>query len=139
MFCYQCEQTYRSDDLAGCSDTKGICGKDAATADLQDVLIHVCKGIGQYAIRARALDATDAEADRFLLYAFFTTLTNVNFNANRFVDLIAQAAQIRDRVKATYEAAARGAGKSPEAVRVRRLSFPRKISTASWPRPAKRP
>ena len=116
MFCYQCEQTFRSEEGAGCAGAKGMCGKDAATADLQDILLHVCEGIGQYLHRARALGATDAEADRFVLYAFFTTLTNVNFNAGKFVDLIQQAAQIRDRVKALYETAARAAGKAPEAL-----------------------
>lgn len=114
MFCYQCEQTFRSEDGAGCAGPKGMCGKDAATSDLQDILLHVCEGIGQYLHRARALGATDAEADRFILYAFFTTLTNVNFNAGKFVELIQQAARIRDRAKALYEKAAQEAGKAPE-------------------------
>ena len=114
MFCYQCEQTFRSDEGVGCAGAKGMCGKDAVTADLQDILLHVSEGIGQYSHRARTLGKTDAEAGRFVLYAFFTTLTNVNFNAGRFVELIQQAAQIRDRVKALYESAARAAGKEPE-------------------------
>jgi hydroxylamine reductase len=114
MFCYQCEQTFRSDEGAGCAGTKGVCGKDAATADLQDVLLHVCEGLGQYLHHARALGATDAEGDRFLLFAFFTTLTNVNFNAARFVQLIAEAARLRDRARALYERAARAAAKIPE-------------------------
>ena len=114
MFCYQCEQTFRSDEGVGCAGPKGMCGKDAATSDLQDILLHVCEGIGQYLHRARALGATDAEADRFILYAFFTTLTNVNFNAGKFVQLIQQAAQFRDRAKALYETAAPAAGTTPE-------------------------
>jgi hydroxylamine reductase len=114
MFCYQCEQTYRSEEGAGCASAKGMCGKDAATADLQDVLLHVCEGIGQYLASARALGATDAEADRFILFAFFSTLTNVNFNAAKFVQLIQEAAQIRDRARALYEKAARDAAKLPE-------------------------
>jgi hydroxylamine reductase len=114
MFCYQCEQTFRSDDKAGCAGAKGMCGKDAATADLQDVLLHVCEGIGQYLHRARRLGATDAEADRFLLFAFFTTLTNVNFSAAKFVEFIQRAAQLRDGAKALYEKAAREAGETPE-------------------------
>ncbi|MBY6240456.1 hydroxylamine reductase [Methylosinus sp. Sm6] len=116
MFCYQCEQTYRSDEGAGCAGSKGMCGKDAATADLQDVLLHVCEGIGQYLHRARALGATDVEADRFVLYAFFTTLTNVNFNAAKFVRLIQTAGEIKERAQALYEAAAASAGKAPEAL-----------------------
>lgn len=114
MFCYQCEQTARTDTTAGCSSQRGMCGKDATTSDLQDLLIHAAKGIGQYAKRARALGAPDVEADRFLLYALFTTLTNVNFNATRFVGLLQQAAQVRDATKARYLAAAQAAGHPPE-------------------------
>jgi hydroxylamine reductase len=97
MFCYQCEQTFRSDKGDGCAGPKGMCGKDAATADLQDVLLYVCEGAGQYLHHARGYGATDAEADRFILFAFFTTLTNVNFNAAKFVDLIHEAARLRGK------------------------------------------
>ena len=114
MFCYQCEQTYRSDTGAGCSSDKGLCGKDATTSDLQDLLIHAVKGIGQYARRARALGAPDAEAAAFIPNAIFTTLTNVNFSNTRFVEMIQQAAALRDRVKARYETAAQKAGQTPE-------------------------
>jgi len=126
MFCYQCEQTYRSDEGMGCASAKGMCGKDAATADLQDVLLHLCEGIGQYLHRARGLGATDAEADRFILFAFFTTLTNVNFHAAKFVELIQQAGATRDRARALYENAARAAGKEPEALHGAALFNPAK-------------
>jgi hydroxylamine reductase len=114
MFCYQCEQTQFDDGIYGCSGSRGACGKDAPTADLQDVLLHLCKGIAQYAHKARALGASDLEADRFLLFAVFTTLTNVNFDAAKFVDWIKDAAGVRARVKALYETAAAAAGKEPE-------------------------
>jgi hydroxylamine reductase len=114
MFCYQCEQTQRSANGDGCATAKGNCGKDAATSDLQDLLVHAAKGIGQYASRARALGAPDNEAGGFVLYALFTTLTNVNFNATRFVTLLQEAAQVRDRVKARYEDAARAQGQTAE-------------------------
>lgn len=114
MFCYQCEQTWRSDSAQGCSEGKGNCGKDATTSDLQDLLVHAIKGMGQYACRARELGVTVLEADRFMLYGLFTTLTNVNFNAARFVTLIREAAQWRDQLKAAYEAAARAQGREAE-------------------------
>ncbi|TAN50997.1 MAG: hydroxylamine reductase [Methylococcaceae bacterium] len=116
MFCYQCEQTFRSDTGVGCSSAQGMCGKDATTSDLQDLLVHGVKGIAQYARRARALNAPDNEAGGFILYAMFTTLTNVNFSATRFVTLLQEAAQVRDRVKAGYLAAAQAAGLTPEAL-----------------------
>jgi hydroxylamine reductase len=114
MFCYQCEQTDRSNAVSGCATAKGMCGKDATTSDLQDLLIHGVKGIAQYAKRARALNVPDNAAGDFILYAMFTTLTNVNFNATRFVTMIQQAAQIRDRVKESYIRAALVNGKTPE-------------------------
>lgn len=114
MFCYQCEQTTRSEAGDGCATAKGVCGKDSATADLQDLLVYGIKGIAQYAKRARALGKTDKAADGFILFGLFTTLTNVNFTASRFVSLVLEAAQHRDRVKALYEAAAQQQGITPD-------------------------
>lgn len=114
MFCYQCEQTYRSDTGDGCAGSKGMCGKEATTSDLQDLLIHTLKGIGQYARRARALGAPDAEANAFIPHALFATLTNVNFSNTRIIDLIQQGAALRDRLKIRYEAAAQKAGQVAE-------------------------
>ncbi len=115
MFCYQCEQTTRSENGDGCGSVAvGVCGKDASTSDLQDLLAYAIKGIAQYAKRARDLGKTDQSADAFILYGLFTTLTNVNFNAGKFVQLIQQAVEHRERVKALYEAAAKEQGITPE-------------------------
>lgn len=114
MFCYQCEQTTRSATGDGCATAKGVCGKDTTTSDLQDLLVYAIKGIAQYAKRARALGKTDKDADAFMLYGLFTTLTNVNFTASRFVGLIQEAVQHRDRVKALYESAAQAQGITPD-------------------------
>jgi hydroxylamine reductase len=110
VYCYQCEQTDRTGARPGCASAKGNCGKDATTADLQDLLVHAVKGVAQYGAIARAAGKPDRDADRFVLYAMFTTLTNVNFHAARFVTLLREAAQTRDRVKAACEAHARAAG-----------------------------
>jgi hydroxylamine reductase len=110
VFCYQCEQTDRTGARPGCASAKGNCGKDSTTADLQDLLVHAVKGIAQYGAIARTMGVPDREAERFVLYAMFTTLTNVNFHAARFVALLREAAQTRDRVKAACEAHARAAG-----------------------------
>ena len=48
MFCYQCQETARNQ---GCT-VKGVCGKEAGTAALQDLLIYVTRGV---AIVQRAL------------------------------------------------------------------------------------
>lgn len=121
MFCYQCEQTDRTPQPErpnllsfGCSSAKGNCGKDATTAALQDVLVHVDLGIGQYAQKLRELGAADPQYAAHASFDLFTTLTNVNFNATRFMSLIAEAVEVRDRARQAYEAAARAAGQEPE-------------------------
>lgn len=116
MFCYQCEQTQRTATTSGCATTKGMCGKDATTSDLQDLLIEAIKGMGQYAVRARALGVSDAQADEFMLYGLFTTLTNVNFNPTRFVGLLKEATTHRERLAQAYRAAAQAQGQTPAAL-----------------------
>ena len=110
MFCYQCEQTQFDNGIFACTGTRGACGKDAPTSDLQDVLIHLCKGIAQYTSRARKLGASDIAIDRFQMFAVFTTLTNVNFDADKFVAWIREAVALRAQAKAMYEAAAAAKG-----------------------------
>eukprot|EP00929_Paragymnodinium_shiwhaense_P103181 TRINITY_DN664_c0_g1_i1.p1 TRINITY_DN664_c0_g1~~TRINITY_DN664_c0_g1_i1.p1 ORF type:complete len:341 (-),score=44.52 TRINITY_DN664_c0_g1_i1:1148-2170(-) len=102
MFCYQCEQTAYN---KGCV-TVGLCGKRPKVSALQDMLIHMCKGISQYAHAARQLKpgASDPEVDRFVLHAIFTTLTNVNFDRRRFFELIREADEMRNRAKALFHA-----------------------------------
>jgi hydroxylamine reductase len=121
MFCYQCEQTDRTTQpdrpnlLAfGCAATKGNCGKDATTAALQDVLVEVDLGIGQYAAKLRELGAPDPQYAAHASFDLFTTLTNVNFNATRFMALIADAVGVREKARRAYETAARAAGVEPE-------------------------
>jgi hydroxylamine reductase len=112
MFCYQCEQTAKG---TGCT-AAGVCGKDADTATLQDLLVHATKGVSMYAHRAAALGARDDDIDAFVIQALFTTVTNVNFDADRLVALLGQAAAVRDRAKALYLAACGKAGTQPEAL-----------------------
>lgn len=121
MFCYQCEQTDRTAQAGrpnllafGCAATKGNCGKDATTAALQDVLVEVDLGIGQYARKLRELGAADPQYAAHAAFDLFTTLTNVNFNATRFMALIADAVGVRERAREAYEAAAHAAGVEPE-------------------------
>ena len=110
MFCYQCEQTARS---AGCT-AHGVCGKDPETAALQDLLVTVAKGVSQYAAAARPLGVIDAEVDRFVMEALFTTVTNVNFDAAAVAAMIRKAVELRTRMRQAYEKACAQARKSPE-------------------------
>ncbi len=112
MFCYQCEQTAKG---TGCTAV-GVCGKSPEVAHLQDLLVHVVKGISMYAHRARKLGARDREIDLFVVEALFTTITNVNFDDERMETLIKRAVNVRAKARTMYEKAAAGAGKEPESV-----------------------
>jgi len=110
VFCYQCEQTAKG---TGCT-VRGVCGKDPQVAALQDLLVHAVKGLSMYAHRARALGHKDPEVDVFTAEALFATLTNVNFDAEDMRRFLLRAHDLRERTRAAYEKACRGAGKQPE-------------------------
>jgi hydroxylamine reductase len=110
MFCYQCEQTSKG---AGCT-AQGVCGKDAETAALQDLLVHAAKGVSMYAHRARELGAKDREIDVFVIEALFSTVTNVNFDPERLQKWLIKAAEIRNQARRLYEEACRKIGRRPE-------------------------
>ena len=75
MFCYQCEQTA---NCSGCTGNRGVCGKTADVANLQDALTGALIGL------ARATDGNEKvtkDTWHLMASALFATLTNVNFSA----------------------------------------------------------
>ena len=103
MFCFQCQETAKN---SGCT-VKGVCGKPEETANLQDLLIYVLKGISVYGDKLKELSATDRSNDEFITQGLFATITNVNWDNARFNALIQEALNRRDRVRdkflATYK------------------------------------
>ncbi|EPI8450962.1 hydroxylamine reductase [Yersinia enterocolitica] len=95
MFCVQCEQTIRTPVGNGCSYAQGMCGKTAETSDLQDLLVAVLQGLSAWALTARELGIIDHEIDSFAPRAFFSTLTNVNFDSDRIVGYAKEAILLR--------------------------------------------
>jgi len=95
MFCFQCQETARN---TGCT-VKGVCGKPEQTADLQDMLIYVCKGISVYGEKLKEKGTVDKDAGRFICEALFTTITNVAWDDDVIIDRIRRALQVRDAVK----------------------------------------
>lgn len=79
MFCFQCEQT------AGCTGcTKsGVCGKTPDVANLQDKLTGAL-------IRLAEKNQLTNENDRLIIKSLFTTITNVNFNVETLMNLLAE-------------------------------------------------
>jgi hydroxylamine reductase len=95
MFCRQCEQTVKGE---GCT-VKGVCGKTADTAILQDLLLYSLKGIAVYGNLAVELGVRDKETDLFIIESLFTTVTNVNFDSSKIADFIYKAYEIREKIK----------------------------------------
>ncbi len=95
MFCYQCEQTAKGE---ACIKT-GVCGKDAQVAALQDLLVYALEGLSIVAADARKAGIVDREVDVFTVKALFSTLTNVDFDPARFVELIGRSVELREALK----------------------------------------
>jgi hydroxylamine reductase len=101
MFCYQCEQTAKGE---GCT-AGGVCGKQPDVAALQDLLLYAAKGLALIAMEGRKVGVKDAAIDRFACEATFSTLTNVDFDPDRIIDLINQTVAHRKALKQKVDAA----------------------------------
>jgi hydroxylamine reductase len=101
MFCFQCQETAKNQ---GCT-VKGVCGKPEETADLQDLLIYVCKGISIYGEKLKEMGTVDRDAARFICKALFTTITNVAWDDDVLIDRIKEGLTVRDAVKRKLGAA----------------------------------
>ena len=101
MFCYQCEQTAKG---TGCT-VQGVCGKLPEIAALQDLLLYSLMGLSQVAVEGRKVGVSNNDVNVFTVKAAFSTLTNVDFDPDRFVDLIQQSIRLREKLKTQVEAA----------------------------------
>ncbi|NLC53720.1 MAG: hydroxylamine reductase, partial [Firmicutes bacterium] len=81
MFCFQCEQTAGG---KGCTKV-GVCGKQPDVANLQDELTSALVGLA----RAAEGKNTERRTDDLMMQGLFATITNVNFDAARIEELIA--------------------------------------------------
>ena len=101
MFCYQCEQTAKGE---GCTKI-GVCGKEPEVAALQDLLIYAVMGLSQYAVEGRKVGINDRDINVFTCKAVFSTLTNVDFDPDRFVTLIKKTVELREQLRAKVKQA----------------------------------
>jgi hydroxylamine reductase len=103
MFCFQCQETARN---IGCT-MKGVCGKPEETANLQDLLIHTLKGIAVYGERMKDFGGVDKETGLFVAKALFATITNVNWDNDRYASMIKEALGRRENLRNRFLAAYR--------------------------------
>ncbi len=101
MFCFQCQETAKN---TGCT-IKGVCGKPEETANLQDLLIFVLRGIAVYGERLKELGQPDRSNDDFVLQGLFATITNANWDDARFTAMIQEGLARRDKLKSSFLAA----------------------------------
>ena len=93
MFCYQCQEASKN---AGCT-IMGICGKTSDVANLQDLLIFLLKGISRYTVRMREQGVEiPTSTNHFVMESLFMTITNANFDKDRFVVRVEEAIALRD-------------------------------------------
>ena len=96
MFCYQCQEAAKNE---GCT-IRGVCGKTPEVSHLQDLLLWLVKGISFWGVRARkSLGIVDPETDLFVAEALFATITNANFDPDRYVGWIKEAVERRDGLR----------------------------------------
>lgn len=107
MFCIQCEHTIQTPTVKGCSFAQGMCGKTSEVSDLQDVLVYTLQGVSYWAEQALKFGIVDDAVNQWAPKAFFSTLTNVNFDPQRILELSAQAAMYKARLKEQTLAAAK--------------------------------
>ena len=92
MFCFQCQEAANG---VGC-DVRGVCGKAAPTAQLQDALLHVARGVS---IFASALPEVPVDVGHWLLDALFTTITNANFDEVAIEAKVRRGLALRDELR----------------------------------------
>ncbi len=96
MFCFQCQEAAKG---SGCT-VVGACGKRESTANLQDLLVYLLRGLSSVALTAKEQGKADAKAGLFVAQALFATITNANFDDARIVALIKETVVRRDAIKA---------------------------------------
>lgn len=95
MFCFQCQEIAGN---KGCM-FGGVCGKKPETANLQDLLIYVTKGLSEITTRLRSEGKEiPAAIDRLITTNLFMTITNANFDDDRFIDRINETLSSRDEL-----------------------------------------
>lgn len=95
MFCFQCQETAGN---KGCM-FGGVCGKKPETANLQDLLTYVTKGLSEITTRLRSEGKEiPAAIDRLITTNLFMTITNANFDDDRFIDRINETLSSRDEL-----------------------------------------
>lgn len=95
MFCYQCQETA---NCSGCT-VSGVCGKKPDTANMQDLLVYVTKGISAVTTQIRAEGKQiDKSINHLITLNLFTTITNANFDKDVIVERIKTTLTVKENL-----------------------------------------
>jgi len=94
MFCFQCQEAAKG---TGCT-IKGVCGKTPEVAGIQDSLMYFMKGLSIYANIARENGLEDDSTNKLIMDGLFMTITNANFDKQRFVEKLDEGFIIRTKL-----------------------------------------
>lgn len=100
MFCYQCQET------AGCKGCTrvGVCGKQPDVAAMQDLLVHVTKGLSAVTTALRAQgEAVEGEINHLITLNLFTTITNANFDKEVIEARVRDTLAVKEKLLARVE------------------------------------
>jgi len=94
MYCYQCQETAKG---KGCT-VVGVCGKKSEVAELQDLSIYLLKEISMINLERKKRNVETRDVDDFITETLFSTITNVNFDTQYFLEKIKQALILRNTI-----------------------------------------
>ena len=91
MFCFQCQETAGN---KGCTKV-GVCGKDENTANSQDLLIYVTKGLSEV---VNKIGEVDSKYYDLISNNMFVTITNANFDEEDILDKVEETIKAKDKL-----------------------------------------
>ena len=91
MFCFQCQETAGN---KGCTKV-GVCGKNENTANSQDLLIYVTKGLSEV---VNKIGEVDSRYYDLISNNMFVTITNANFDEEDILDKVEETIKAKDKL-----------------------------------------
>lgn len=88
MFCYQCQETANN---KGCT-IQGVCGKKEDTANAQDLLVYVTKGLAEVLNKV----GDDNKIFDRISTNLFITITNANFDKEFIMNSVKETIKVKD-------------------------------------------
>lgn len=97
MYCNQCQETA---SCTACTQV-GVCGKKPETAGLQDILIHVTKGLAEVVTALTAAEQpVETSVYNRMIENLFITITNANFDDAAITAAIQETGELRETLAA---------------------------------------